>query len=357
MYNLFMLQITLPDGTKKIYPNATLHEGKIFLVGKRGIGEPQLSFNGEDYDVYYDNYEDYIEPPLLNKSLLKENGLTEELVKRILTETPDGWRNDQRIINCMFTLGENKGGKFCVNMTEETQKAEKAKKAEHDRKLEQKEIPISFDEGIFGLQITITLPKSVWNIASKYAKYHKGDRDDLELAEDMGFFDPYTEELKGWFYSVEAIDAYIKAGYPVKYRGYPVNSSADINKIKQKIALDREKKQLRIKEGKAISSLLHEITNNATLISEEEAEEVSKLPMQLFKSLNIDGPSIYGTGEWLHITDRALYHVRNNGMDGDNWALNNYPTGGAGAICVKADINDPKVEEFLRRAKIFSGIE
>lgn len=67
--------------------------------------------------------------------------------------------------------------------------------------------------------------------------------------------------------------------------------------------------------------------------SKPDAEAASNL--QRVKVLDMQGPDIYGGGAWLHVDGDDLFYVRNNGMDGDDWSRNNYPTGGAGAICYR----------------------
>lgn len=46
----------------------------------------------------------------------------------------------------------------------------------------------------------------------------------------------------------------------------------------------------------------------------------------------LDTSTAYGGGDWFVIGDDAIWYVRNNGGDGDNWSENNVRTGGAGAI-------------------------
>lgn len=41
---------------------------------------------------------------------------------------------------------------------------------------------------------------------------------------------------------------------------------------------------------------------------------------------------LYGGGCWFVVEEEGCWFVRNNGMDGDNWALNNVRTQGAGAM-------------------------
>jgi hypothetical protein len=45
-----------------------------------------------------------------------------------------------------------------------------------------------------------------------------------------------------------------------------------------------------------------------------------------------DTANIYGSGEWFVVGETRVWHVRNNGMDGDDWSHNNVRTGGAGGI-------------------------
>ena len=54
--------------------------------------------------------------------------------------------------------------------------------------------------------------------------------------------------------------------------------------------------------------------------------------------------NIYGGGEKWVITNDAIWHLRNNGADGDDWSYNNIKTGGAGAIGRKW----PKTEEGVK---------
>ncbi|OWL98960.1 hypothetical protein CBQ26_00440 [Deinococcus indicus] len=60
------------------------------------------------------------------------------------------------------------------------------------------------------------------------------------------------------------------------------------------------------------------------------------------------GFTIYGGGEELHVEPGAqvVWHLRNNGMDGDFWGANNVATGGAGAIGVRLPVT-PERRAFL----------
>lgn len=54
----------------------------------------------------------------------------------------------------------------------------------------------------------------------------------------------------------------------------------------------------------------------------------------------IDTTDIYGGGKELIFKDGYLYHIENNGADGDFWAVNNVLTGGAGAIGHRRKVTD-----------------
>jgi hypothetical protein len=45
-----------------------------------------------------------------------------------------------------------------------------------------------------------------------------------------------------------------------------------------------------------------------------------------------DTQNLYGSGDWFVVGSDWIWYVQNNGMDGDDWAVNNVRTGGAGAI-------------------------
>jgi len=45
-----------------------------------------------------------------------------------------------------------------------------------------------------------------------------------------------------------------------------------------------------------------------------------------------DRQDIYGGGDWFVVGADWIWHVRNNGHDGDDWSANNVRTGGAGAV-------------------------
>lgn len=64
--------------------------------------------------------------------------------------------------------------------------------------------------------------------------------------------------------------------------------------------------------------------------------------------------NLYGGGEWYVISGPRIWHVQNNGADGDDWSHNNVRTGGAGAIGYYID--DAKLVEEVRQLFGILGI-
>lgn len=77
----FSMKCTLSNGKERIFYNCALYKGKIALVGQKGIGEKKYEAAGiDDVAEYYDKYKEFYKP-IINIDLLKENGLTENMVK------------------------------------------------------------------------------------------------------------------------------------------------------------------------------------------------------------------------------------------------------------------------------------
>lgn len=58
-------------------------------------------------------------------------------------------------------------------------------------------------------------------------------------------------------------------------------------------------------------------------------------------------PNVYGGGDWFVLGEEYIWYVKNNGGDGDNWALNNVQTGGAGAIGWRVPLTQELVDEIM----------
>lgn len=64
-----------------------------------------------------------------------------------------------------------------------------------------------------------------------------------------------------------------------------------------------------------------------------------------------DRQTVYGTGDWFVVGSEWIWYVRNNGMDGDDWSLNNVRTGGAGAIGWRIPYDEQIAGEIRRMTK------
>ena len=90
--------------------------------------------------------------------------------------------------------------------------------------------------------------------------------------------------------------------------------------------------------------LITEFRDKGEYISEKEADSIKGLDNFILPGWN--GADIYGGGMWIKIKDEDLYLIYNNGRDGDDWSLNNYKTGGAGAIAFKSKGSAKIVQEM-----------
>ncbi len=104
------------------------------------------------------------------------------------------------------------------------------------------------------------------------------------------------------------------------------------------------KKELKIAETKKAKNELKEIKNYIQQNGERPKGWHAPEGKSMFNTQNI-----YGSGDWFIIDENYIWYIMNNGMDGDNWSLNNIKTGGAGAIGwrIKKDIKIVKKLEKI----------
>lgn len=65
-----------------------------------------------------------------------------------------------------------------------------------------------------------------------------------------------------------------------------------------------------------------------------------------------DTQNIYGGGDWFVVGMEWIWYIKNNGMDGDNWAHNNIRTGGAGAIGWRIPFSEEIVKQLDKLSEI-----
>jgi len=179
----------------------------------------------------------------------------------------------------------------------------------------------SAETGISWYSLSTGVPRDVWRkIANHFLKFEKDEEEAL------------YGELSGWL-----------TAHPKEVE--------KILGVKEELTLDyriKEAEKRREEEKKKEMELLK------TLSEIEEAFEYAEYPDPRIESpdeavqfqpgyekMRVEGEeiqhpihpeNIYGGGEWWVIHNEWIWHIKNNGHDGDCWSLNNVNTGGAGAI-------------------------
>lgn len=87
-----------------------------------------------------------------------------------------------------------------------------------------------------------------------------------------------------------------------------------------------EAKKARKQAKEMLLSIAREIRENG------DRPELQGAPAGVRIDMPGNPENIHGGGEWFVIGQDRVWHVRNNGADGDDWSANNIRTGGAGAI-------------------------
>lgn len=359
--------LIIRNGEKRWIMDAIDFKGYLAQVRKVGAGKiiehkVIVDFDSVDEFDIYERYEDRYQPNFNGQNILKDFSSNDEFKSEFKSYFGcDTMKSDIRnVIGTKFEkylakIGNHDGLIVELHDYEKEQKEEQERKwKEMDAEIIERKKAINFVDGVFGFLCTIPVPEPIWgNLMKPYAEYHKGNIEDVENAEDMGYYDMKPIELKGWYYSKEAIDALVKAGYLVSYCKEVITSSFDetfliVKKKKQerdeKIReFDKKKSQLRAK--------YYEYLSNSYYMTEKEVEDakLNGLEQILAPEIGIKGHNIYGGGIYLVKKDNFLYFIKNNGMDGDDWSRNNFETCGAGAIATRLNITD-EVEAWLKEA-------
>lgn len=342
MNNAIKFKAQRGENKPKYIYNGGLVNGYVCYATSVGIGEPEQVWDGLDgVDTVYKDYKT-IMSPFFNGATCKS---TPDEIKKIFGNPVDiqkvlGTEYEQYLVR----VGENAGG-LVVTRIEEEKSVQK-----------EPEVPeiTNFYNGIFGLRISQRLPKAMWNLVKPYAEYHDGGDADMENADDMGYLNVEKYEIVGWYYSREAVDALIKAGYKCSYQGEPItiDFQTTANIVAEKRKAKQAERAAREAYLKGVKKLLYEVWHDDEYMTEQQVAEVmATLRMEITcPKIDIEGHDIYGGGLYLSQDDNYLYFVKNNGMDGDDWSRNNYPTGGAGAIVTRV-LKSEKTEQLLNEIK------
>ncbi|MDY6037479.1 MAG: hypothetical protein SPI74_00545 [Eubacterium sp.] len=103
----------------------------------------------------------------------------------------------------------------------------------------------------------------------------------------------------------------------------------------------------------AYKSLVNEIMNNGERYAGEN------ISLNKIKGNDIiNTVDIYGGGYIIRVSDDKVWYIVENGMDGDDWSLNNISTGGAGAYGFFAEYDKVKgkIEDYIKSKEEYENI-
>ena len=127
--------------------------------------------------------------------------------------------------------------------------------------------------------------------------------------------------------------------------------TGDRTLVGQKEAAQRRREAPAEVRKRAIAQRVREIAHEIRETGERPSGLNAPAGDRLF-----DTQDIYGGGDWFVAGPEYLWYVQNNGMDGDNWGLNNVRTGGAGAIGYRISATSPLTAELRRLASEIAAL-
>jgi len=205
---------------------------------------------------------------------------------------------------------------------------ERKRKARENLRL----VPAGMTED-FGMayRLTARLDKSEWAKIAKYMLY-------VTTEDSMGM-DADDHNL-GWvtFYPREVEEA--------------LGITGDRTVAGQREAAKRRREAPAEVRKRAIVQRVKEIACEIRETGERPAGLNDPIGDRLF-----DTQDIYGSGDWFVVGPEYLWYVQNNGMDGDNWNLNNVRTGGAGAIGYRVPATSPMTAELRSLASEIAAMQ
>ena len=203
----------------------------------------------------------------------------------------------------------------------QAEEEERKRKAREDLRL----VPAGMTED-FGMayRLTARIDRSEWAKIARYMLY-------VTTNDGMGM-DADDHNL-GWvtFYPREVEEA--------------LGITGDRTLAGQKEAAQRRREAPAEVRKRAIAQRVREIAHEIRETGEKPSGINAPAGDRLF-----DTQDIYGGGDWFVVGPEHLWYVQNNGMDGDNWGLNNIRTGGAGAIGYRVPATSPLTDELRRLA-------
>lgn len=190
--------------------------------------------------------------------------------------------------------------------------------------------------GIKWYSLSAEVPRETWKkIAKHFSKFNRDDEDSFD------------GELRGWLTAQpEAVEKILNVREELTL-SYRREQAKKIREEKKKKAQELQEKLDDIKKA---------FDDAEYPDPKKEAPEEAVQFQPGYEKMSVEGEiiqhpnhpeNIYGGGEWWVIQKEWIWHIRNNGADGDNWSANNVNTGGAGAIGHRVPYNE-ELAELIR---------
>ncbi|MHA2642870.1 MAG: hypothetical protein V2G41_09505 [bacterium JZ-2024 1] len=267
--------------------------------------------------------------PCLSKGMLEQKGL---LKKAQSIPGHEYWKHPD-LMSCALRLGRNDDGTEVVDQSEEARR----KQAQEPPQL----VWYATDYEIFGdlYALSRRVDEATWRKIAPYMMKWEAEDPLMVEGPKRGWVarDPRRVE--------ELLDV------PHELRLFCQCEACVERKNRQ--AEERAERERRQAERQARRKELTRRLQDLVLAYGEKPKDCSEVERaEKILWLGSRGPDIYGGGSWFHLTVTHLWYVVNNGHDGDDWSLNNYRTGGAGAIAWRVERTEAvnqlikEIEEF-----------
>jgi hypothetical protein len=163
-------------------------------------------------------------------------------------------------------------------------------------------------------------------------------QDDLEEIDDF-------TSAPGWYWKDEAVERVRKYAERIASEKEKAFAQEIVEERKRKEEEERRKEEEKRQLKQELKGLLAIV--NKALEEKERIKETDYEPQGEEIQHPLNPRNIYGSGQWFVIEKDRVLHIINNGMDGDDWSVNNIRTGGAGAIGFEI----PKTDEVVNALK------
>jgi len=198
----------------------------------------------------------------------------------------------------------------------------------------------SAETGIKWYSLSAEVPRDTWKkIAKHFSKFDRDEEDALD------------GELRGWLTAQpDAVEKILN-----------VKEELTLSYRREQAKKRREEEEKKANELQAKLDEIGQAFENAEYPDpEKEAPKEAAEFMKGYEKIKVKGveiqhpthpKNIYGGGEWWAIQPEWIWHIRNNGHDGDDWGRNNVNTGGAGAIGVRVPFSEELAEKITELKK------